>query len=70
MPMFLEYHAPSQNKVSCSDLTDDNYRKGAKMQRYQNLTPQSITEKTVEVYLDEWFVITPYATGLLHPAIF
>ena len=32
-----------------------------KFGRHQNLAPQSITEKPMEVYyLDKWFVITPY----------
>ena len=39
--------------------------------RNQNLAPQSITKKPMEVYwLDQWYVITPYVAGLLHPAIF
>ena len=37
--------------------------------RYQNSAPQSITEMPMEYHLDEWFVMTPYVAGLLHPAI-
>ena len=33
--------------------------------------PQSITEKPMEVYyLDEWIIITLHVAGFLHPAIF
>ena len=38
--------------------------------RYQKSAPQSITEKPMEYYLDEWFVMTPYVAGLFHPAMF
>ena len=33
--------------------------------------PQSITEKPMEVYyLDEWIITTLHVAGFLHPAIF
>ena len=42
------------------------YRKGTSFS-----APQSITEKPMEVYyLDEWIIITLHVAGFLHPAIF
>ena len=37
---------------------------------HQYSAPQSITEKPMEVYyLDEWIIITLHVAGFLHPAI-
>ena len=48
------------------------YRKGTSVQQAPVfLAPQSITEKPMEVYyLDEWIIITLHVGGFLHPAIF
>ena len=49
------------------------YRKGTctSIRQAIFLAPQSITEKPMEVYyLDEWIIISLHVAGFLHPAIF
>ena len=48
------------------------YRKGTSIRQAPVFpAPQSITEKPMEVYyLDEWIIIILHIAGFLHPAIF
>ena len=47
------------------------YRKGTVFDRHQYSAPQSITEKPMEVYyLDEWIIITLHVAGFLHQQYF
>ena len=46
------------------------YRKGTSIRQVPEFISQSIKEKPMEYHLDEWFEMTPYVAGLLHPAIF
>ena len=47
------------------------YRKGTSIRQAPVFRHLSITEKPMEVYfLDEWIIITLYVTGFLHPVIY